>query len=224
MFNIIDVIGIIIILVGAIIAFVKGFVKTFFGFISTFLAILLAFMFCNVGVSIIKNSTGIDEWLKQTIEASLAPKTQEDATNEIEEEEDNGVLELLKNLPQNIKDTIDLEEYKEQSKQTIIEGSTEMILKILSWITIYLMVRLILLIICVVFQGIMSIPFLKQINNLAGLILGILLGLFRIYVILAFISFLAPVVPGMEPFIDLIRNSLWIKIMYENNIVISLIF
>ena len=60
MFNIVDIIGIIIVLICAFIAFKKGFVKTFFGFISTFVAIILAFTLCNTGVMIIKQNTGID--------------------------------------------------------------------------------------------------------------------------------------------------------------------
>ena len=54
-------------------------------------------------------------------------------------------------------------------------------------------------------------------------LLGILLGLFRIYVILAFISFLVPVIP-MGNFVNMIKDSLIISVLYENNILVSLIF
>ena len=69
----------------------------------------------------------------------------------------------------------------------------------------------------------MSIPFLKQINNMAGLVLGAVVGLFRIYIFLAFVSFLTSVVT-MDSFMELIKNSMIISVMYENNILISLIF
>lgn len=237
--NIIDLFGIIIVAVCAIIAFKKGFVKTFFGFVSTFLAIILAFVFCNLGVSIIKDNTGIDEWLEETLTTSLNAEYEEESNLEntedivddveyIEEsasskDESSILTQALEDLPQNIKDAVGLEEQKEVAKKTIIENSTEIILKILSWIIIYLVVRIVLMIICFVFNGIMNIPFLKQINNLTGLFLGIILGLFRVYVILAFISFLVTITP-LDYLVNLIKDSMIISVMYENNILISLIF
>lgn len=222
MFNFIDVIGIIVIVVCALISFKKGFVKTFFGFISTFLAIILAFALCNVGVSLIKENTEIDEWLETTFTSSL---NYEDTENENMEnpEEENTFLQGLDSLPENIQIFVGLEEYKESAKVTIVDSATEIILKILSWIIIYILVKIILSILCFVFNGIMNIPFLKQINNLTGLILGVLLGLFRIYVVLAFISFLVAVVP-MEGLVNMIKSSLLVSVLYENNLLISLIF
>lgn len=222
MFNFVDVIGIIVVVLCAIMAYKKGFVKTFFGFISTFLAIILAFSLCNVGVSVIKDNTGIDEWIEDTITNSLnyENKATED---KMPKEDENNFLKTLESLPQNIQGAVGLEEYKENAKITIISNSTEIILKILSWIIIYILVKVILSILCIVFDGIMNIPFLKQINNLTGLILGAILGLFRIYVALAVISFLVTVVP-IESFVSVIKESMIISIMYENNILISLIF
>ena len=225
MFNFIDVLGIVIILICALIAFKKGFVKTFFGFISTFLAIILAFALCDVGVSIIKDNTNIDEWLSDTLTNSLNydSEKEENIESEKADEKDNNFIKVLESLPQNIQNFVGIEEYKENTKTVIVSSATEIILKILSWILIYLLVRIILSIICLIFNGIMNIPFLKQINNLTGLILGALLGLFRIYVGLAFISFLVTVVP-MDPLVNMIKNSLFVSVLYENNLLISLIF
>ena len=71
----------------------------------------------------------------------------------------------------------------------------------------YVLVRLLLLVVCLICNGIMNIAFLKQINNLAGLILGVILGLFRVYIILAVISFLVAVVP-LESVVELIKSSM----------------
>lgn len=230
MFNIVDIIGIIIVLICAFIAFKKGFVKTFFGFISTFVAIILAFTLCNTGVMIIKQNTGIDEWIENTLTVSLKIEQKEEISGDSNEEptvsdEDNkNILEnVFENLPENIQSMVGFEEYKENTKKTIVASATEVILKILSWIIIYVLVRLLLLVVCLICNGIMNIAFLKQINNLAGLILGVILGLFRVYIILAVISFLVAVVP-LESVVELIKSSMIISLMYENNILISLIF
>lgn len=228
MLNIIDIIGIIIVFISAIIALKKGFVKTFFDFASAFVALILAFALCNAGVRIIKNNTEIDEWLTNTITESLNAKDEKsvgvapmgDPSNE--NENSNVITETLENLPQNIKDIVGMEEQKDAAKEVIIKNSAEIIIKILSWITIYILVRLILMVLCFIFNGIMNLPFLKQINNLTGLLLGAILGFFRIYVVLAFVSFLTSVVT-MDTFISLIKNSLIISIMYENNILLGLI-
>ena len=230
MFNIVDIIGIIIVLICAFIAFKKGFVKTFFGFISTFVAIILAFTLCNTGVMIIKQNTGIDEWIENTLTVSLKIEQKEEISGDSNEEptvsdEDNkNILEnVFENLPENIQSMVGFEEYKENTKKTVVASATEVILKILSWIIIYVLVRLLLLVVCLICNGIMNIAFLKQINNLAGLILGVILGLFRVYIILAVISFLVAVVP-LESGVELIKSSMIISLMYENNILISLIF
>lgn len=230
MFNIVDIIGIIIVLICAFIAFKKGFVKTFFGFISTFVAIILAFTLCNTGVMIIKQNTDIDEWIEDTLTVSLKIEQKEEISGDSNEEptvsdEDNkNILEnVFENLPENIQSMVGFEEYKENTKKTIVASATEVILKILSWIIIYVLVRLLLLVVCLICNGIMNIAFLKQINNLAGLILGVILGLFRVYIILAVISFLVAVVP-LEGVVELIKSSTIISLMYENNILISLIF
>ena len=223
MFNIIDFIGIIIVLISAIIAFKKGFVKTFFSFVSTFVALILAFVLCNTGVSIIKNSTKIDEWLTETITASLSANHENIEEQENQSENHNIFSQTLEDLPQNLQDVVGLEEYKENAKTALVENSVEIIIKVLSWIIIYILVRVALMIACIVFDEIMSLPFLKQINNLAGLAVGFVLGLFRIYFILAIISFISSVV-SMDGFIALIKNSMILSAMYENNILLSLIF
>lgn len=225
MVNYVDLIGILIVLICAFLAYKRGFVKTFFGFISTFVAIVLAFVLCNTGVQVIKDNTGIDEWLESTLTTALKPSSEEEIkSDEVKQDSEESNMEnALKDLPENIKNFVGLEEYKENAKNTVIEDSKEIILKILSWVVIYLAVRIILFVICLVCNGIMSIPFLKQINNLTGLVLGIILGLFRIYVILAIISFIITIVP-ITPVVDAIKASLIIGFMYENNLLVSLIF
>ena len=177
--NIIDIVGIVIVVISGVIAFKKGFVKTFFSFISTFVALILAFTLCNVGVDIIKENTGIDEWLQKTLTTSLESFEENNKNDEVienvEEANKNAITKTFEDLPQNIKEMVGVEEYKENAKVTIVETSIEVILKILSWVIIYFVVRVALMLICIIFDGIMSIPFLKQINNLAGLAVGIIL-------------------------------------------------
>lgn len=228
MINILDIIGIVVVLFSTIIAFKKGFVKTFFSFASTFVALILAFSLCNIGVKILKENTKIDEWLTETLTTSLNQNNNEQAIDvetkkDVDDQNSNEFTKGLESLPEDLKNMLNMEEYKENAKNAIIQNSIEIILKILSWVIIYVVARIILMIICIVFNGIMSIPFLKQINNLAGLGVGFILGIFRIYLILAFVSFVASVV-SIDSVMNLIRSSMILSVMYENNILLSLIF
>ena len=235
MFNIVDLIAILFVLVCAIVAFKRGFVKTLFGFLSTFLAIIIAFAFCNAGTQFLKDNTEIDEWMEMTLTNAIVSKEDEtkqeemasdseiENTEEKNNDESNMIEYVLKDLPKSIQDAVNVEEYKINAKKAIIEKSVPIILKVLAWIVIYLGVRLILWILCVIFNGIMNIPFLKQINNIAGLFLGVILGVFRIYIVLAFISFLVSVIP-INSIALLIKESMIVSVMYENNLLIKLIF
>ena len=230
MLNIIDLIAILVVLVCAIFSFKRGFIKTFFGFVSTFLAIIVAFAFCDVGVEFIKNNTEIDEWIEMTItnaieskDSSGEEKTENTDDSNIKEEDKNLITNIFKDLPQNMQEVVEIEEYKENTKKMIVQKAVPIILKVLSWVLIYFVTRLVLWILCIVFDGIMNIPFLKQINNITGLVLGAVLGVFRVYIVLAFISFLVSVIP-MQSLVTMIKNSLIVSTMYENNLLINLIF
>lgn len=228
MFNVVDLIGILLVTIGAFVAFKRGFVRTFFGFVSTFLAIILAFMFCNPVANIIINQTQIDEWVESKVQITLGVEKKEETeknteTKQEETENTNVISKFLKDLPNTVQNAVSMEEYKTNTKNALAEKAVGVIIKILAWMIVYLTVRIILAVLCLIFDGIMSIPFLKQINNLAGLALGIILGLFRIYVILAFISFLVSIVP-ITPVVESINSSLIISAMYQNNLVLKLIF
>ncbi len=224
MFNIIDMIGLAVILLSALVAFKRGFVKTFFGFISTFIAIILAFALCNKGVELLKQNTELDEILEITITKAIGNQEDAKETDATEtQESQNKISEVLSNLPETIQDAVGIEAYKTNIKTTLVEKSVEIILKVLAWVIIYLVVRIILMVICVIFNGIMNVPFLKQINNLAGLIIGAILGLFRVYVALALISFLVSFI-SMDYVVELIKNSMIISAMYDHNLLLNMIF
>ena len=228
MFNVVDLIGILLVAIGAFVAFKRGFVRTFFGFVSTFLAIILAFMFCNPVANMIINKTQVDEWIESKVQTTLGVEKKEETetnteTKQEETDNTNVISKFLKDLPNTVQNAVSMEEYKTNTKNVLAEKAVEVIIKILAWMIVYLTVRIVLSILCLIFDGIMSIPFLRQINNLAGLALGIILGLFRIYVILAFISFLVSIVP-ITPIVEIINSSLIISTMYQNNLVLKMIF
>lgn len=236
MFNISDLIVILIIALAAFLGYKKGFIKTSFRLASFIVAIILSMILYKPVAAYIKENTGVSDWIVSTI---TKEKIVEDETindeedNLIEEErmenkeeiknEDNEIENFLTTLPENVKEYIDADETINNAKEQIAIKIADTIINIMSMIIIYLVAKLILMIVCFILDGIMQIPVLKQINEVAGLGLGIILGIIQVYTILAVITFLASIteMPGL---IAYIKSSLITSVLFEYNLLIALVF
>lgn len=242
---VIDIIAIAFVLISSFAAYKKGFVKTFFGFISVILAVLVACCFSKPVANHLKASTEIDEWIIASItnigesseklnEKEYTILSGDNISGEIVIENENPldnqenvfngeIVTFIENLPEAVGNVVDLDEMKTQTISNISIKIADVVISILAWIIIYFAVRIIVAVIAVIFDGIMSIPILKSINNLAGLIIGFIMGIFRIYLLLAIIYFISNVANTML-FINIIQTSSLINAMYNNNLIINLIF
>ncbi len=239
---VIDLIAIIFLIGSAFMAYKKGFVKTFFGFISVILAILFACCFSKQLATHIKESTEIDEWIIESITSIGESSSNELNKNytilsgdnisgeiivenkEEETEELNGaIIDFIENLPEAVGNIIDIEDVKNQAISNISVKIADIVINILAWIIIYFAVRIIVAVITAIFDGIMSIPILKSINNMTGLVIGLILGVFRIYLVLAIVYFIVNVA-NITFVVDIIQTSSIINAMYNNNLIINLIF
>jgi uncharacterized membrane protein required for colicin V production len=242
---IIDIIAICFLIVSALVAYYKGFVKTFFGFVSVVLSILLACCFSKQLAVRIKNSTEIDEWLVhsiveagQGVDIESAKKytilsgddisgeivIEQEATSPSESGIQNaGLIDFIETLPESVGNIIDLEEAKEQTLLSIATKISDIVISVLAWVIIYFVVRIIVAVVTAIFDGIMNLPILKSINNLAGLVIGAIVGVFRIYLLLAIIYFITNVT-NLGFFVNIIQTSGLVNAMYNNNLIINLIF
>ncbi|MBQ8298594.1 MAG: CvpA family protein [Clostridia bacterium] len=230
---IIDLIAIAFLVVSALVAYYRGFVKTFFGFISVILAILLACCFSKPLAMHIKESSEMDEWIIESI--TQIGKIEDDeieSGEEIEEEIQSGEKEelptdaligFINDLPESVSEALDIEESKNIALLNIATKTSDVVINIFSWVIIYFIVRIIVAVITVIFDGIMNIPILKSINNLAGLVIGIFVGIFRIYLFLAIIYFISNIT-NVLIFVNVIQTSGIVNAMYNNNLLINLIF
>lgn len=219
----IDIIALIILVVSAGYAYYKGFVKTFFGFISTIVALIIACVLCNSVSMYIKDNTNIDNWIVTSITSIEIENGDDEIDIEEAQSGENDLLGIIDSLPSSITESLNFEETKNELKNSLALKVSDTVINVLSWLIIYVVVRVILLIVTIVFDGIMSIPFLRTINNLAGLILGTLMGVFRIYMILAIVYFISNII-DISGFVTAIQSSVVVSHMYNNNLLISLIF
>lgn len=239
---VIDLIAVGIVVISALIAYYKGFVKTFFGFVSVILAILLACMFAKPLGNHIKESTELDEWIIDSITSIGVVEKQEEYSSlsgegisgEIlvdYENEESSKFEISKEelanminaLPSKVESMVDLSEVKENTINSIAIKISDIVIDVFSWILIYFVVKIVSAVAIVIFNGIMKLPILKSINNLAGLLLGAIVGIFRIYLVLAIIYFISSLFT-IATVVTAIQQSMLVNAMYNSNLIISLIF
>ena len=238
-----DIIAIAFLIISALIAYHKGFVKTFFGFISVILAILLACCFSKPLAGYIKDSTEMDEWIVESVQSIASNQVEpekeytilsgENISGEIiiENEVNSGTenslnssfIDFVETLPDTVGNIVDLDDIKNQTILNISVKVSDVVINIFSWVIIYFAVRIIVAVVTVIFDGIMSIPILKSINNLAGLIIGFVVGIFRVYLTLAIIYFISNIT-SVTFLVDFIQTSSLVNAMYNNNLIINLIF
>lgn len=245
MFNISDLVILLIIALAALLGYKRGFVKTSFRMLSFVVAIIISLIFYKPLAGYIKENTNVSEWIIQMITSEenenedielpadeeiddeiLIEEDSSDDENIDQQEEYEMTLEMenaLKNLPQSIKEYIGVNEVINQTKDKIALKLSDAIINVMSLICIYLASKLILMIVCFVLDGIMQIPLLKQINEILGLILGIILGIIQVYTVLAIITFLSSFIQ-MPELVAYIKSSLITSVLFEYNLLIMLIF
>ncbi|MBQ9279594.1 MAG: CvpA family protein [Clostridia bacterium] len=232
----VDILALAIVVICALVAYFKGFVKTFFGFISAILALILAFVLYKPLAVYIKDSTDIDDWVYESIVSLNIDKSKNNhetlETDETSLENDadfgtsglsNKFLDMVDSLPASINESLNINEKKEQLVIEVATKVSETVVNVLAWLIIYIAIRIILLILMLVFDGIMQLPFLKTVNNVTGLIIGALMGIFRVYLLLALIYFISNVT-DISGLVGAIQASTVVSHMYDNNLLINLIF
>lgn len=223
MFNLADLIVIVLILIAVFRGYKRGFIKTGFGLVSFFVAILITFMFYKPVMNLIKDETDFETWLTEYLYSMNIEDTDEkNESGEILATTVSGE-EYIDNLPQMVVDMIGLEEIKENAKVTIIEKIVEFALKLLAIIIVYILAKIILAVVVLVLDSIAKLPVLKQFNELLGLVLGGILGLVQVYTICAIITLIGSI-PSMTGVAAVINDSLFAHVFYNNNLLLQILF
>ena len=230
MFNLIDIAVISIVLFSVYIGYKKGFIRAAISLVSFFVAIGVALMFYKPLSVILTENTLIDDWIIENI--SIIGENEEKISNDtkvdyIENEEDTtsekNILQLLEYLPTTFITNFDIDEIKNSAKEEISYRISELIMNLMSLIIIYVVVKVTLAIATIVLNGIMQIPVLKQLNEILGMILGAILGFIQIYIAFAVITFVSSLC-DISNIIEMIKLSSFARILFENNLIINLLF
>ena len=210
---IIDLIIIGVILLFVIIGYVKGLTGSLIKIVSFALSLVVAFVLFVPVSNFVINNTQIDDNLEKTIRNIVIS---EEAGNETEK------------VPEAISDYINqrVDQAVDQAKQGVVNSIatdvTHTIIKAGTWIVLFLVARILLILLKFITAFITKLPVIKQFDKVGGIVYGLLEGLVITYLALAIISFVAPMTKGNLS--KNINDSYVGSYMYNNNLLLKIIF
>ena len=210
---ILDIILIAIMAISIFFGYKRGLVKVAVKLCALLIAIVVTLVFYKPVSNIIISNTQLDEKIESIII--------ENGTKKLEKSDEEDKTNFLEDMQQYVDETIT------NTQNAIIENAAKQIsvklINIAVIIALFIVTRLALIVLVLISDLITSLPIIKQFNELGGAIYGIIRGLALIYLILALTFFITSIADS-SVVSNTINTSIITKFMYENNILINLIF
>ena len=201
---VLDIILIALIAFGAFREYKRGLVGVVVGFASLILSIILAFAFQSIVAEALYNS-GIGDSLKEVVQENI--QTMLDNGENVEDSFYGNILNST------------ITEDKVQQAGEIV---TMFVMKGVSFILIFLAVRLICYILQMILNIVFNLPILSSINQIGGIAVGVLSTLIKVWILLAILSFITPL-PMFNGIAEYIDNTFLVKLLYNNNLLVTII-
>lgn len=216
-----------IILAFAIIGMMNGFIMSVFRLASYFISIILSIKFYPV-VSKFLLKTSLYTSIKASILHNLLRQTPK-ADSQVKQAAADSIINSLQ-LPGFMKGTL-ISHMPSPSKlvdvtkimDTISGELAKMVIDIISLILLYILIRIALIFLKFILQGIAKLPLFRQIDKLGGFGLGAVEGLLTIYVLFA-VLMLFNASPQFKNIFETIDNSLIARFFYQHNFIIDWMF
>lgn len=216
---IVDVIILVIIALSVFIGYKRGLIKCAINVLSFFIAIIVVILLTTPISNFIINNTKIDDNIKTTISEKInfsnvdveELKLNENNSNSPEVVRDyinNMMTDLSKDATNNVADAL-------------AENISVMIINVAVAVILFIGTKFALIFVKALADILGKIPIIKQFNKAGGIIYGVVSGIVRVYLILAVISIIIPVLTD-APIIDAINSSMIGKGMYDNNILLKI--
>ncbi|MCI9246825.1 MAG: CvpA family protein [Clostridia bacterium] len=198
----------------------KGLTGSLLKIVSFVLALVIAFVLFKPVSSFVIDKTNWDENLEQGIRDTILNSEKQEETVSQEENQ---------NMPSVMLDYINktVENAGNEAKEAVADATARqvaiMIINSAVWFSLFLIARIVLVFVKGLTKIITSLPIIKQFDKLGGIIYGLVEAFIVIYVILAVLSFISPVVSGTG-ILDAVQKSFIGSVMYNNNLLLKLIF
>ena len=234
----VDVIIIAILVICIALGFKRGLTGSLLKIVSFILALIIAFILFKPVSNFIIDNTNWDEVLEQSIKQIFIEETMQE--NNVQEQNQNTEntqaqneqiqeSEKTQSMPDVMLNYINeaVENVGTEAKNAIVESTARnvatTIINIGVLIALFLVSRIVLIFIKGLTQLITKLPVIKQFDKLGGIIYGLLEALVIIYVILTILSLISPLISN-SGIIQAIENSFIGSVMYDNNLLLKLIF
>ena len=192
-----DVILCSIVILNVFIGYKKGLIKVAFNIFAFFIAIIATLILFKPISNLIINNTQIDDKIKETI-----------------------VTKASRNQEQNESKKNKAEEVKNTTIEAIAGTISIRAVEILTWILLFIVIRIALILLKFLSETISEIPIIKQFNEIGGIIYGIIKSAVIIIFVLTII-FIISSINGNGKVNDAIEESYVTKFLYNNNIVVN---
>lgn len=198
----IDLILIAIIALFTFIGYKKGLIKVAFGLVSFILAIVISVILYKPVSNFIIKYTPLDDYIESTISERLT------ASETSKEETENMVSNYYNNI-------------KNASTSVIASGISKTVINVSCMLVVFIVAKIILLFFKFIGDLVAKLPLIKQFNSAGGFIYGLLKSFVIIYILLAIIALLSPII-NINNIVSIINSSIITNIMYNNNIIFIL--
>lgn len=196
----------------------KGLTKCVIKILSFIIAVVVtAILFKPISNFVIQN-TKVDETIREAVINIVK--------NDVEE---TGKVKEETNLPKAMVDYINksVENAVNEAKNSVIEVVADNIaviaINVGVAILLFIIIRIALIFISALSKIITDLPIIKQFDKAGGILYGLLEALIIIFVVLALISFISPVIE-QTGIIVAINKSFIGSILYNNNILLKIVF
>lgn len=216
---IIDLILIGIILLSTFLGYKKGLIGVAFKIVSFLIALIITLILFKPISNYIITNTDLAKNIENVIVEKLSTTQIEDG--KISEENTDLPNVVVNYINEGIQGTVN--QAKDSVVKVVAHNLTETAINIIVMIGIFVITRLILLLAKTILEAISEIPIIKQFNEVGGIIYGIIRAILLIYIILAIISLIAPML-DKTTILTAINDSILTKILYNNNIILMIFF
>ena len=190
----------------------KGLIGVAFNLCAFLVAIIVTWILYNPVTNIVINNTEIDDGIKNAIIEKGVIKQDE------KKQEENKVNEFIGQYI-----TTPITDATNNAVEETAKVISEKIVAIGVAIVLFIVVRIALILLKFVAEAIAKLPIIKQCNKAGGLVYGAIRGMFVIYTFLA-ILFLVMSVNNSGTIANIINSSIISKVLYENNLILNIIF
>ena len=215
---IIDVCIIILLILSIFLGYKKGLIGLAFKIASFFIAIIISLILYYPISNFIIQNTEIDNKIEEIIINQVLndneEKEQEQEQEQEPEQNENLIVQQIEHYTN---------EVTENSVKIVAKNMAKTIINFSVIILIYIITRIVLLIFGSISDKIAEIPIIKQCNKLGGIVYGSIRGFLIIYLLFAIFVLISSFV-DISQIINTINQSTIGRIIYENNLILKLLF